>query len=231
VGTDRLDNDLPDPDAVVRFHWTGLSPEGLRLAWILLGTVFIIDVVLQLAAALQGGRVALGNSRSLLGMWDLAKAITVGTALIYTAGRIAWRPIATLGVLFVLVGIEDQIAIHGELGKAIAGLIRFDAWIPGVGAYGAINIGEFLAMATFGVVAFVLIWSHRVPPDRTMGRARLILTILLVAMFFFAGVIDLITAAERNLTSMLIEELGERGALSLSVVYVLSLVRTYPGDG
>jgi hypothetical protein len=28
---------------------------------------------------------------------------------------------------------------------------------------------------------------------------------------------------------MLIEELGERGALSLSVVYVLSLVRTYPG--
>jgi hypothetical protein len=164
-------------------------------------------------------------------MWDLAKAITVGTALIYTAGRIAWRPIATLGVLFVLVGIEDQIAIHGELGKAIAGLLRFDAWIPGVGAYGAINIGEFFAMATFGVVAFVLIWSHRVPPDRTMGRARLILTILLVAMFFFAGVIDLITAAERNLTSMLIEELGERGALSLSVVYVLSLVRTYPGDG
>ncbi|MGZ5384953.1 MAG: DUF5671 domain-containing protein, partial [Acidimicrobiia bacterium] len=146
-------------------------------------------------------------------------------------GRIAWRPIATLGVLFVLVGIEDQIAIHGELGKAIAGLLRFNAWIPGVGAYGANNIGEFLAMAIFGVVAFVLIWAHREPPDRTMGRARLILTILLVAMFFFAGVIDLITAAGRSLTSMLIEELGERGALSLSVVYVLSLVRTYPGDG
>jgi hypothetical protein len=229
VGTDRLGHELPDPDSAARLHWTGLSPEGLRLAWILLGTVFIIDVVLQLFAALQGGRVALGNSRSLLGMWDLAKAITVGTALIYTAGRITWRPIATLGVLFLIVGIEDQIAIHGELGKAIAGLVRFDAWIPGIGRYGANNLGEFFAMAIFGLVAFLLIWAHRASPDRTMSRARLIFTILLVVMFFFAGVIDLMTAAGRSLTTMLIEELGERATLSLSVVYALSLVRTYPG--
>lgn len=227
---DRLDHGPTDSNPTDPLHWTGLSPEGLRLAWILLGTVFVIDVILQLFAALDGGRPALGNSRSLLGMWDLAKAITVGTALIYTAGRIAWRPMATLGVLFVVVGIEDQIAIHGELGKAIAGLVRFDAWIPGIGAYGANNLGEFFAMAIFGVVAFVLIWAHRVSPDRTMSRARLIFTILLVAMFFFAGVIDLITAAERSVTSMLIEELGERATLSLSAVYAVSLVRTYPGD-
>jgi hypothetical protein len=229
VDADGLKRDAAHPDTPLRPHWTGLSPAGVRKAWILLGTIFVIDVVLQFFSALDGGRVALGDSRSLLGMWDLAKAISIGTALIYLAGRTRWRPMATLGVLFLVVGIEDQIAIHGELGKAIAGLVRFEAWIPGIGRYGAINLGEFFAMGLFAVAAFFLIWTGPRAPDRVLNRARTIFTLLLVGMFFFAGVIDLMTAAGRNLTTMLIEELGERGVLSLSTVYALSLFQTYPG--
>ncbi len=231
MDTDQVDPDNAGRDSTAPLHWTGLSAAGVRLAWIVLGTIFVIDVVLQLLAALDMGRPALGDSRSLLGMWDLAKAITIGTVLIYTAGRTRWRPVATLGVLFVVVGIEDQIAIHGELGRAIAGVLRFEAWIPGIGGYGAVNLGEFLAMGLFGIVAFVLIWTGPPAPDRTLARVRTVVTVLLVAMFFFAGVVDLFTAAGRSLTTMLVEELGERGVLSLSAVYAVSLARTYPADG
>ena len=231
MGPDRLGPGTADPDPLARSHWTGLSPSGLRLAWTLLAAVFVIDVIVQLVTALQGGRAALGNSRSLLGMWDLAKAIAVGTALIYTAGRTAWRPIAALGVLFLVVGIEDQIAIHGELGRAIGDLVRFDAWIPGIGRYGAINLGEFFAMGLIGVVAFILIWAGRPAPSQGLSRARVIFTLLLVAMFLFAGVVDLMTAARHSLTTVLIEELGERAVLSLSAVYALSLTWTYPDGG
>jgi hypothetical protein len=195
----------------------------------LLGAIFVIDVLVQFFTVSQSGRAALGSSRSLLGMWDLAKAMAVGTALIHTAGRVAWRPIAVLGVLFLVVGIEDQIAIHGELGRATADLFRFDSWLPGVGRYGAVGLGEFLAMAFVGFIAFLLIWAGRRPPTRQLGRARGIFTLLLAAMFFFAGFIDLMTAAYSSLTTMLIEELGERAVLSLSAVYALSLAWTYPG--
>ena len=54
---------------------------------------------------------------------------------------------------------------------------------------------------------------------------------MLVAMFFFAEVVDLIAAANRGSISMLIEELGERAVLSLSVVYAVSLAWTYPDGG
>lgn len=196
---------------------------------ILLGAIFVVDVLVQFVTVSQSGREALGSSRSLLGMWDLAKAMAVGTALIYTAGRVTWRPMAVLGVLFLVVGIEDQIAIHAELGRAIADLFRFDSWIPGIGRYGAVSLGEFIAMALVGFFAFLLIWAGRRPPTRRLGRARGIFTLLLVAMFFFAGFIDLVTAAGSNLTTMLIEELGERAVLSLSAVYALSLAWSYPG--
>lgn len=201
------------------------------MVWILLGAIFAIDVVVQVTAVLQSGRSGLGGSRSLLGMWDLAKAIAVGTALIHTSGRTLWRPIGTLGVLFLVVGIEDQIAVHAQLGGMIADLFRFEDWIPDIGSYGATNLGEFLAMAMFAFLAFLLIWAGQKSPSQILRRARVILTLLLVAMFFFAGVVDLITAANRGSIAVLIEELGERAVLSLSVVYAVSLAWTYPDGG
>ena len=78
-------------------------------------------------------------------------------------------------------------------------------------------------MAAFGIVAFFLIWTGPRPRHQSLLRARLILTLLLAAIFFFAVVIDLVTAAGRSLTVLLVEELGERGVLSLAAVYSLSL--------
>ena len=200
-----------------------MPSEARRLAWVLLVVIVIIDGVIQYATLRRRGWPALAGGENLLGFWDLAQALAVGTALIYTAGRAESRPIATLGALFLLVGIEDQIEIHGRLGDAIADLFQFQSWIPGIGAYGAHNIGEFVAMALFGVVAFTLIWTGRTPVDPHLRRARVVLTGLLILMFLFAVVIDLVTAAGRSLTILLIEELGERGVLSLAAVYSLSL--------
>jgi hypothetical protein len=191
---------------------------------VLLIAVVAIDGIIQFVTLRQYGRPALSGGENLLGFWDLAKALAVGIALVYTAGRTESRAIGTLGALFLIVGIEDQIAIHGRLGTGIADLLRFEAWIPGIGAYGAANIGEFVAMFLFGAVAFVLVWTGRRPKHPALQRARVILTLLLAAMFFFAVVIDLITAAGRSLDIQLVEELGERGVLSLAAVYALSLV-------
>ena len=205
-------------------HWSGLPPNARRLAWVLLVIIVLIDGVIQYAALRNRGRPALAGGEDLLGFWDLSKALAIGIALLYTAGRAESRSTGTLGALFLIVGIEDQIAIHGRLGEGIANVFRFETWIPGIGSYGAVNIGEFMAMAVFGGVAFVLIWTGRRPRYPALQRARALLTVLLVAMFIFAVVIDLVTAARRSLTSMLIEELGERGVLSLALVYSLSLV-------
>ncbi|MDH3398730.1 MAG: hypothetical protein OEM81_13005 [Acidimicrobiia bacterium] len=197
----------------------------------LLIIVVVVDGVIQYVTLRQRGRPALAGGEDLLGFWDLAKALAVGIALVYTAGRTESRAVGTLGALFLVVGIEDQIEIHGRLGKVIADLFRFDAWIPGIGRYGALNIGEAVAMALFGGVAFILIWTGPKPHYPGLQRARVILTVLLVAMFFFAVIIDLVTAAGRSLASFLIEELGERGVLSLAAVYCLSLVSIKDWEG
>lgn len=218
MGADRL---VPHGEVP---HWTGLPPHARRLAWVLLVIIVLIDGIIQYAALRHRGRPALAGGENLLGFWDLSKALAVGIALIYTAGRAESRSTGTLGALFLIVGIEDQIAIHGRLGEMIADTVRFDAWIPGIGRYGAVNIGEAVAMAIFGIVAFILIWTGPRPRQHSLRHARVTLTVLLVAMFFFAVVIDLMTAAGRSLTSLLIEELGERGVLSLAAVYSLSLV-------
>ena len=224
MGSDRLDRDAAHPNKVARSNWTGLPPEARRLAWVFLIIIVMTDGVIQYVTLRQRGRPALAGGDNLLGLWDLAKALAVGIALVYTAGRAESRAMGTLGALFLIVGIEDQITLHGRMGVAIADLFRFETWIPGIGAYGAVNIGEAVAMGLFGVVAFTLIWTGPRPRHQSLQRARVILTVLLVAMFFFAVVIDLVTAAGRSLTSQLIEELGERGVLSLAAVYSLSLV-------
>jgi hypothetical protein len=230
VGTDRINHDATHPDQDPGIHWTGLPPEARRLAWILLVGIVVADGVIQFVTVLQYGRPALAGGQDLLGFWDLAKALAVGIALVYTAGRTESRAIGTLGTLFLIVGIEDQIAIHGRLGAGIADLLRFEEWVPGIGPYGAANIGEFVAMALFGVMAFVLVWTGRRPPHPTLQRARVILTLLLAAMFFFAVVLDLVTAAGRSRDIQMVEELGERGVLSLAAVYSLSLVSTKNRD-
>lgn len=222
MGSDRID-DTSGSSFARSLHWSGLTPRARRLAWVLLIAIVAIDGAVQYVTLRQRGRPALAGGENLLGFWDLAKALAIGIALVYTAGRTESRSTGTLGALFLIVGIEDQIAFHGRLGEMIAGLFRFEAWIPGIGQYGAVNIGEAVAMAIFGVVAFILIWTGPRPRHQSMQRARVVLTVLLVAMFFFAVVIDLITAAGRSLDSLLIEELGERGVLSLAAVYSLSI--------
>ena len=230
MGSDRLDDGSAEPKAATRIHWSGLPPDARRLAWILLVAIVIVDGIIQYAALRNRGRPALAGGENLLGFWDLSKALAIGIALVYTAGRAESRSTGTLGALFLIVGIEDQIAIHGRLGELIADLFRFDAWIPGIGQYGAVNIGEAVAMAIFGIVAFVLIWTGPRPRHQSLRSAQVILTVMLVAMFFFAVVIDLITAAGRSLTSLLVEELGERGVLSLAAVYSLSLASVKDWD-
>jgi hypothetical protein len=186
--------------------------------------ILLVNAAIQFFTLRRYGREALGGTDNLVAFWDLTMAVAVGTSLIFTAGRSESRAFGTIGVLFLIIGIEDRIAVHGMVGQALADVFAFDRWIPGIGSYGADNIGEFVAMAIFAAVAFVLIWYGRRPADQRLHTARIIFTALLIALFFFAVVIDLLTAAEQSLAILLIEEIGERSVLSLSAIYALSLI-------
>lgn len=184
----------------------------------------LVNAAIQFFTLRTYGREALGGTDNLVAFWDLTMAVAIGTSLIFTAGRSESRAFGTIGVLFLIIGIEDRIAVHGMVGQALADVFAFDRWIPGIGSYGADNIGEFVAMAIVAAIAFVLIWYGRRPADQRLHTARMIFTALLIALFFFAVVIDLVTAAEQSLAILLIEEIGERSVLSLSAIYALSLI-------
>jgi len=201
-----------------------LPPFARKRAVAVFWAILSINAVIQYAMLRRNGWGGLAGTDNLVAFWDLTMAVAIGTSLIFTAGRSESRAFGTLGVLYVIIGIEDRIAVHGMVGEALADIFAFDRWIPGIGNYGADNIGEFVAMAIFAVVAFVLIWYGQRPADARLRTARMIFTGLLLALFFFAVVIDLVTAAEQSLAILLIEELGERSVLSLSVIYALSLM-------
>ena len=83
MGADYVDRGAPHPNIVARSHWTGLPPDARRFAAVLLITIVVIDGIIQYVTLRQRGWPALAGGENLLGFWDLAKALTVGIALIF----------------------------------------------------------------------------------------------------------------------------------------------------
>lgn len=220
MGNHRLDQGTTSNDATRRpVHWTGLPTRSREIALFALVATVLVDLLLQFLAFRESGVDGLTGGQDLLGSWDLAKAIAAGGALLLAARRSQRHLLGAMGFVFVIIGIEDMIALHAVVGHALADLIRFDTWVPGVGVYGSHQLGEFISMGLFGAAAFVFVWARRSPYNRTLQRVRMILTLLLVAMFVFAGFVDLLASAEGELVPALAEEVGERLTLTLAMAY------------
>jgi len=189
-----------------------------------LAVAILIDGALEATAMARGGVMSLTGRRDLLGTWDIIKTLLMMVALLVTAGRSRSRVFTALGLLFLVIGIEDQVALHAPLGHYLAGALRIETWSTLWDVPGSHKIGEFLVLGLFGVLAFVLTWTRRRPPLRTLRRARTVLTLLLVVLFFFAGVVDFINSIYGGPVLEFIEETGERISLSVSLAYAVGLV-------
>jgi len=167
----------------------------------------------------------LAGQGPLLDVWDAGKATAVAAGMLVVAWRARSFGSAVLGALFVLIGIQDQLAWHGRAGRFLSDTFQFDALQRLVPA-GQAAWGEFLVLTALAVVGGTLVWTVR---DRWPGfrSARKVLTLLLIVLFGFAGVVDLLGASTSNTTFIAVfEETGERLALSVISGYVAGLVVT-----
>ena len=162
--------------------------------------------------------------------WGLAKAIAIALALSLVAVRAQSTAMGALALLFLLIGVEDQISVHGWLGGPISRLLRFEDWVPGIAGKGSRILGEFGALLVFGVIGFLLVWTRKQPVQPALRRARVVFSLLLVVMFFFAGVVDAVTAAQPSLAAILQEETGEMVILTIGLGYSAALASIRVGS-
>jgi hypothetical protein len=158
-------------------------------------------------------------------VWDITKALAVAVGLFAIALRTRSLGISVFGCVFLLIGIEDQVAWHGIAAQYLVERVDLTAVAEMTGDTPE-SLGEFLILAALAVTALILVW---IVPDRTPGfrRVRLILTIWLIVMSLSATVVDLVAANfEPASLWALLEESGERVVLSLIGAYVAGLLAT-----
>jgi hypothetical protein len=187
-----------------------------------IAAVLLVDLLLQYLALREGGFRPLVGRNDALGYWDLLKAVATGTALLWAARSSRSKAIGGFGLILFLVALEERFALHARLGEPVARVLRFEEWIPGIQRGGAVRLGEFTFLGLAALVVLGLAWSRRRPVQATVQRARLLLTLLLLAMFFFAGVVDLANGA-RGWDLEIAEEVGERAVLTLWLGFGLGL--------
>ena len=172
-----------------------------------------MDVVLLASGYVEHGVKGISSGYLLLDYWDIAKAVAIGAALLLVAHRAESASIRFLGILFLILALEDLITLHGIFAAVLKRLSG--GVIPN-------RVGEFIALAGFGVVAFFFIWIRNPPHHRMLRRARVFLTVLLVTLFFFTAVVDFFALQGSSVTAI-VEESGERLTLTITLAYAAGL--------
>lgn len=194
-----------------------LSRRGRQWATLVVLGVLTVDALVT-GLELVTGNLVDGRS-ALLDIWDTAKVFAIAAVSIWTAGRLRSRGLATFAAVFVLIGVEDLYFWHGQLGEIVSAYFDF-GFLP---AADSSAWGEFLALTAVAAVGGILAWtvSDRWPGYRTVRRQ---LTLMLIALFFFATIVDLVAdASGQNPILTLIEETGERFTLSMMGGYMAGL--------
>ena len=204
-------------------HWTGLPRKPRQTALFAVAAILLIDVMLQYLAMRRGGFRPLVGRNDALGYWDLIKAAASGAALILTGRRGRSAILVAFGLVLVFVGIEERLALHAAASQPVADLLQFQDWVPGIHSEGARRLGEFVFLGLIAIAVFGFIWGRRRPNSPTILRARLLLSLLLGALFLFAAVVDLANGV-RGLDLEVLEEVGERAIVTLIAGYSAGLL-------
>ena len=156
----------------------------------------------------------------MLNAWDFGKAIAIGLLLSWTARGARAPNLGAFGLLFLVIGIEDQLRFHSFAGRILGGFLRSVYMIEG-GA--ETRIGEFIALLVMAAAGALLVWGWRRPARRSLRRARLVLSALLVALFMFAVVLNVMDGSWSLEELRIAEEVGERLVLTAAVAYAAGL--------
>lgn len=194
-----------------------LSRRGRQRATLVLLGLLAVDVLVTGLEVVTGNLVE-GRS-ALLDIWDTAKIFAIAAASLWTAARLRSRILAIFAAVFVFIGVEDLFFWHGRVGRTLSSYFDL-GFLP---AAEGTAWGEFLALTVVAALGGTLAWtvSDRWPGYRAVRRQ---LTLMLLALFFFATVVDLIAdASGQNPLLTLIEETGERFSVSMIGGYMAGL--------
>jgi hypothetical protein len=187
---------------------------GVALVALLLDGLLALGDVLDPGAALRTGGTAASTA------WALAKLGATAIGFCVVAARTRRPLLALLAGVPVAVAFVSVPGGHREAG----GLLADTAWAQRLGAatpaspeaWGTFFVLLALTIAALLVAAAVALFE---PPEvRHLPRA---VAVLLLALFVFAGVFDLLAALLDARLFGSIEEVGERAILSLLLAYVL----------
>lgn len=203
-----------------RLHWSGLHKPARQVAVFVLALTLLVDLLLIALDYEQHGRRGISGGYYLVDFWDVAKALAAGAALLVAAQRGRSRAIRVLALVFILLAVEDLIGLHGYFGAALKALS---------GGLVPVRLGELIAFVGFGLLVFGLVWAGKPPRDQQLRRARLVVTVLLFALFLFTGLVDYFAGHSPTPLSLL-EESGERFVLTVSAAYAAGLAATRSPD-
>ena len=195
-------------------HWSGLHRSARQVATLVFAVVLLADLLLIALDYEEHGLSGITGGYYLVDFWDVVKALGAGAALLVAAQRGRSNAIRVLAVVFILLAIEDLITLHGLFGyvlKALSGGL-----VPR-------RLGELIAFSGFGLLVFGLVWTGNPPRDRQLRQARLVVTALLVALFFFTAVVDYLNTDKVVSYLSLLEESGERFVITLTIAYAAGL--------
>ena len=213
----KPDNTSPNASRAAPSHWSGLSKSARQVAVFVLAVTLFADLVLLALDYGEHGLKGISGGYYLVDFWDVAKAVAIGGLLLTVAQRLESVAIRMLGFVFLILGLEDLITLHGIFGKALNRLTA--DLVPE-------RVGEIVAFAGFGLLTVYLVWVRNKPTSMTVRRARLMITVLLAAMFFFTAGVDFFAAGGQTAVTRvvaLIEESGERFVLTLTMAYAAGL--------
>ena len=126
-------------------------------------------------------------------------------------------------LLFVYLLIDDSFEIHENFGRLIAEFFNIQPWI----GLRAVDFGELIVSAVFGVLFLTALILFFILSDQITRRIALYMSIFMVLLAFFGVVMDMVVVMvdHRRTTRVLeiIEEGGEMLVMSVITWFVYHL--------
>lgn len=186
------------------------APTDGHLAFVVLAIALLGDIGFSAVEAIRLGPSGLDGSGSALGLWDLCKAVVIMAALAIAARRSREKVLAVIGAVFLALVVEDQIDLHHAVSQRLLSVLS---------GHLSEAASQFVVLTALAVAGFAAIWLWRSPTHPTARRARVVLSLLLGTLYWFAGGVDFLGKVLPGEFWPIVEEVGERFTITLSLAY------------
>lgn len=194
------------------------------LAFVLLHILYVYTPLLP------DGAYSLSRDRGFAEFFQYTKELWIAVMLLLLGLRQRQLLYYVFSALFVYFLFDDSLEFHESLGEIIANLFHVQ---PAFGLR-AVDFGELLVSALFGLLFFVSLALVIYTSSPTMRRLAVYLIALIMVVVFFGVLVDMVEimipfpAVSRVLT--IIEEAGEMMAMSVLTWFVFRINLNERGD-